>query len=156
MKTAPRLLLPTILSLLAPLLSTGATACTPAPKGTPIGFDVVAGDWQGPGVSMQISEAGVIKYENTRGTRTEITGLPIAALTSTGFDVSLFGFGTHFSIEALPHDVDGVRKMTVDGIEYTDHAAEAATPADNDSSHDKPSGLPPAATVVSPTLDVER
>ncbi|HEY1097955.1 MAG TPA: hypothetical protein VGF99_03465 [Myxococcota bacterium] len=94
-----------------------------SPPGTPIDVSTIAGVWQGDGIALTITDDGTVHYMKSTGGNTSLKGLPLSDLTSTGFDVAVFGIGTHFVIDALPYQVGDATKMRVDGFELTKRTA---------------------------------
>ncbi len=79
-----------------------------------------AGNWEAEGFELMITKGGGVSYERVRdsGARTEING-PIKAWDGDDFSVGILMMTSTFEVSETPHEVDGVWKMTVDGVELT-------------------------------------
>lgn len=104
-------------------------SCSAPPPGAPLDVSAIAGDWHASGIDLSISPSGMLSYESTRGVRTKLNGVSVSDLTTTGFNAGAFGLNTHFVINALPHDVEGTRRMTIDGNELSEVRGAAPPPA---------------------------
>ncbi len=137
------------LSLLAVAVA-ACVSCSSPPPGAPLPVSAVAGRWTADDVVLDIAESGFVTYENKRGgSRMSMSGTPMKNATTTGFDVGGFGFDSHFVINALPVEVDGVAHMTIDGIVLKKRSAAAAT-ADAAASVDDDEAAPPGTPVPAP------
>lgn len=77
------------------------------------------GEWRSSEMVLLILKDGSVRYERLKGGgTTEITG-PIRGFQGDDFVVGLPLINTTFVVSQPPHEVDGVWKMTVDGVTLT-------------------------------------
>jgi hypothetical protein len=89
------------------------------------GIDVPAeksaylGQWNADGMSLLITKDGSVSYKRMqKGASTSIDA-PLKAFNGDNFDVGIGPMTTTFTVSSPPHEVDGVWKMTVDGVELS-------------------------------------
>ncbi|MBI5160236.1 MAG: hypothetical protein HY996_02280 [Micrococcales bacterium] len=79
----------------------------------------LVGIWASPEMLLSVSPQGMVEYRrSTGGTNRSVTA-PIASVGPAAFDVGVMGMTTTFQVQVPPHDVAGVSRMTVDGVELT-------------------------------------
>lgn len=101
-------------SLLAFALALGLAAC-----GKPVPPEKAAfvGEWQRPDMYLLITQDGSVKYKRLKaGATVEVNG-PLQGFEGDDFSVGLGSMSTKFKVNQPPREVDGVWKMTVDGVE---------------------------------------
>lgn len=77
------------------------------------------GHWQGDGVLLVIRADGHADYARVReGRRTSIEG-PAHSFTQRGFKIGIGPLSAGFKVQSPPTAVDGVWRMTVDGVVLT-------------------------------------
>ena len=115
--------------LLAMALAMLSACAKPLP---PERLDYV-GRWRGPGVELLIRGDGHIAYKRSSGGSSTSIEAPIQAFEGDDFTVGIGPLGTRFDVTAPPREIDGVWRMTVDGVELirSDEPLEK-TPEDND------------------------
>jgi hypothetical protein len=74
------------------------------------------GDWQSPNMSLKITQDGNVVYHRVRGNATTSIDAPIKDFIGNDFEVGISSITTTFVVSSLPHQEDGVWKMTVDGV----------------------------------------
>ncbi len=107
-----RLISATLLSLVLV-----ASAC----KGQPLPADKAefAGHWRGGGIDLVIQPEGHVSYEKSEGKgHVEVSG-PLRGWVGNDFVVGVMVVKTTFKVNTAPHQVDGVWRMTMDGVELT-------------------------------------
>lgn len=80
---------------------------------------LLVGIWASPGMLLSVSPQGMVEYRRSTGGTTRSVSAPIASVGPASFDVGVMGVNTTFQIQVPPHDVGGVSRMTVDGVELT-------------------------------------
>jgi hypothetical protein len=91
------------------------TACFDKPL--PADKKSYAGEWQGAGMTLIITDAGRIKYKRVKGRVTTEIDSPIAEFQGNDFTVGLAPVITTFKVTKPPYQDDGQWKMVVDGLE---------------------------------------
>jgi hypothetical protein len=77
------------------------------------------GQWKADGMSLLITRDGSIAYKRIqKGASTSIDA-PLKAFHGDDFDVGIGPMTTTFTVSSPPREIDGVWKMTVDGVELT-------------------------------------
>jgi len=77
------------------------------------------GEWKAPGMTLLITQDGSVQYERIQGgAKTSVTG-PIQKYEGNDFSVGIGFLSTTFVVSKPPHQVAGVWKMVVDGVELT-------------------------------------
>ena len=99
--------------LLAPL-ALGLAACGGPPPEVPNAY---VGDWQAKNMRLAISRDGMVSYERQDGKKSASVNAPIKRFDGDNFIVGVGPFSTTFVVSSPPRNVDGVWKMTVDGVE---------------------------------------
>lgn len=98
------------------LLLLALAACT---RPVPVDQRDYIGHWQGEGVLLVIQANGHADYARARDNRrTSIEG-PAHSFTTTGFRIGIGPLSARFKVQSPPTEVDGVWRMTVDGVELT-------------------------------------
>lgn len=98
------------------LLALLLTACgkpVPADKAAYVGY------WQGPGMALQIAQDGSVNYKRVKGAQTTTINAPLQGFKGDNFDVGVGSLVTTFVVGTPPHEVNGQRRMVVDGVELT-------------------------------------
>lgn len=107
-----------LLTLAATLAATLSACCC---QGQPVPEDKLdyVGHWTGDGMMLDISSAGYVNYERSRGAgKTSVNG-PIQKFTDTEIEVGVGFITTTFKIDKPPkHNKKGWH-MTVDGVELS-------------------------------------
>ncbi len=77
------------------------------------------GEWQSREMGLLILADGSVAYKRLKsGATTSING-PLKEFIGDDFTVGALFFTTTFKVSQPPHEVDGVWKMTVDGVTLT-------------------------------------
>ena len=98
------------------LLLLALAACA---KPLPVDKQDYVGHWQGEGVRLVIRADGQASYEKVKeNRRTSING-PAHTFTTRGFRIGLGPLSARFRVNAPPKQVEGVWRMTVDGVPLT-------------------------------------
>lgn len=102
--------------LLAVALILGLAAC-----GKPVPPEKAAyvGEWQRPEMYLLITQDGSVRYKRLKGGGTTEVNGPLQGFEGDDFSVGLGSMSTKFKVSRPPHQVEGVWKMTVDGLELT-------------------------------------
>jgi hypothetical protein len=77
------------------------------------------GYWQGPGMTLSITQEGRIEYKRVEGGSSKSISAPLQGFHGDDFDAGLGPMSTTFKVTAPPHQEGGAMKMTVDGVELT-------------------------------------
>ncbi|GHA13904.1 hypothetical protein GCM10008090_24600 [Arenicella chitinivorans] len=77
------------------------------------------GQWQGTGMELLILKDGTVAYERIKGGGSTSVNAPLKEFVGDDFTVGILFMTTTFDVSSPPHEVDGVWKMTVDGVELT-------------------------------------
>jgi hypothetical protein len=85
------------------------------------------GLWRAPQMTLLITQDGSVKYERIEGGVTKSVSGPLKGFNGNNFDVGLGPFSTTFVVASPPHQDGEVTKMTVDGVELTKVAEQAAS-----------------------------
>lgn len=101
--------------LVATLLILIAACSKPVP---PAQKDYI-GLWEANEMRLLITADGTLDYKRVQGGGSTSINAPIQEFTSTGFTAGLGPLKTEFKVTQPPHAVEGVWKMTVDGVELT-------------------------------------
>ena len=111
MKTRTRLLLLAFL----PVVLTLSGCANPLPPDKM----AYAGQWQGSGMWLLITQGGRVEYERTNGNaKTAVSG-PIQKFEGNNFSVGVGFLSTTFVVSKPPYRDRGVWKMVVDEVELT-------------------------------------
>lgn len=77
------------------------------------------GYWAGEGMTLQISRDGRVTFKRFKqGASTKIDA-PLKAFIGDDFEVGIGPMATVFEVSSPPREIDGVWRMTVDGVELT-------------------------------------
>ncbi len=77
------------------------------------------GQWESDGMTLLITQDGSVSYKRLKeGASTKINA-PLKAFHDDDFDVGIGPMTTTFKVSSPPREVDGLWKMTVDGVELT-------------------------------------
>ena len=122
---------------LAMLLSMALILLSACAKPLPPERQDYVGHWRGPGVELLIRGDGHIAYKRSKGGASTSIEAPIQAFEGDDFTVGIGPLGTRFDVTAPPREIDGVWRMTVDGVELirSDEPLEKApeeTPGNSD------------------------
>ena len=77
------------------------------------------GAWNGPEMTLTISQNGNIKYKRVKGKVSTSLDAPLQEFTNDGFIVGIAFFTTTFIVSEKPHRVDGQWQMMVDDVLLT-------------------------------------
>lgn len=77
------------------------------------------GEWRGMGMYLLILQDGSVKYERVKGGGNVSINAPLKAFDGDDFIVGVAFMTTTFDVTVPPHEVGGVWKMVVDGVELT-------------------------------------
>ena len=77
------------------------------------------GEWKAEGMSLLITRDGSIDYRRLRKGASTSINAPLKAFHGDDFDVGIGPMTTTFRVSSPPRQIDGVWKMTVDGVELT-------------------------------------
>jgi hypothetical protein len=77
------------------------------------------GLWEAPEMRLLITADGSLDYKRIKGGGSTSINAPIQEFTANGFSAGLGPLKTDFKVSQRPHAVDGVWRMTVDGVELT-------------------------------------
>lgn len=77
------------------------------------------GYWQGPGMALQITSDGHVRYKRVKGSQTTSIDAPLQGFAGDNFDVGVGSLVTTFVVSTPPHEVNGQQRMVVDGVELT-------------------------------------
>ena len=101
---------------LALVLALVLAACA---KPVPAEKSAYVGEWTRPEMYLLITQDGSVRYKRLKaGATVEVNG-PLQGFEGDGFSVGIAALTTKFKVDRPPHQVDGVWKMTVDGVELT-------------------------------------
>jgi hypothetical protein len=116
--------------LLIVALTSLLVACA---KPLPAGREAYAGEWKGGSISLVIMPGGRVVYERKEGNMSKSLDAPLKEFKGDNFIVGVGFMNTEFVVASPPHEVAGVWKMTVDGVELT-RTSDIAPDAENDGS----------------------
>lgn len=77
------------------------------------------GDWQSKEMGLLILADGTVAYKRLKGGSSTSVNGPLMEFIGDDFTVGVLFMTTTFDVSSPPHEVDGVWKMTVDGVELT-------------------------------------
>ncbi len=103
----------TVLSLLVVLALSACNKPLPAERAA------YAGQWNGPQVSLLITQDGMVDYKTVDGGVNKSINAPIKEFSGNDMVVGVGPMSTTFKIAAPPQQVGEAWKMTVDGVELT-------------------------------------
>ncbi|MFT3806675.1 hypothetical protein [Arenimonas sp.] len=106
----------TLRAFLAMLLLALLTACS---KPVPEAQKDYVGLWEANEMRLLITADGTLDYKRVQGGGSTSINAPIQEFTASGFSAGLGPLKTEFKVGQAPHQVEGVWKMTVDGVELT-------------------------------------
>jgi len=75
------------------------------------------GEWRAPDMRLAITLEGNVQYERRKGSNTTRISAPIQRYDGNDFIVGFGPIRTKFVVSTPPHQVGGVWKMVVDGVE---------------------------------------
>ena len=101
--------------LAAALVAVGCGQPVPADKAAYVGRWVS----ETPEMSLLILQEGRVEYLRKEGSSSTSISAPIQGYFGNDFDVGLGFMNTRFVVSEPPHQVEGVWKMTVDGVVLT-------------------------------------
>ena len=85
----------------------------------PLTQSAYVGRWEADGMFLLITRDGSVAYRRWRkGASTKIQA-PLKAFHGDDFEVGIGPMTTTFKVSSPPREVDGVWRMTVDGVELT-------------------------------------
>lgn len=93
-----------------------AVACS---KPVPPAQKNYIGLWEAAEMRLLITADGTLDYKRVQGGGSTSINAPIQEFTASGFTAGLGPLKTEFKVGQAPHEVEGVWKMTVDGVELT-------------------------------------
>ena len=76
-----------------------------------------AGHWRGEGMSLSIGADGRVVYKRSKGSSSTSIDAPLQRFEGDDFFVGIGPLDTRFEVSSPPREVDGVWRMTVDGVE---------------------------------------
>ncbi len=77
------------------------------------------GVWTSATIGLQITKDGKVNYKKVEGTTNTSINAPIQKFIGNNFEVGALGITTVFVVSKIPHEEEGVWKMTVDNVELT-------------------------------------
>ena len=99
------------LTFLLAVLLAGCGKPVPPEKSTYVG------EWKSPQMVILITQDGSVAYKRLKaGTTTSING-PLKGFVGNNFTVGVGPVETTFEVSSIPHQEDGVWKITIDGVE---------------------------------------
>lgn len=104
-----RLLVPTLLLVL--LAACGIEV--------PQAKSAYVGHWEAEGMTLQINRDGRVSYKRFRKGASSKIDAPLKAFHGDDFEVGVGPMTTMFRVSSPPREIDGVWRMTVDGVELT-------------------------------------
>ena len=75
------------------------------------------GYWQSEQMAIQIFADGNVSYKRVNGNATTSVDGPLKEFVGDDFVVGVLFMTTTFNVSSPPEEIDGVWKMTVDGVE---------------------------------------
>lgn len=105
--------------ILAPIVLSAALLLAACAKPLPPEQQDFVGLWEAPEMRLLITADGSLDYKRIKGGGSTSINAPIQGFTASGFTAGLGPLKTEFKVSQRPHLVDGVWKMTVDGVELT-------------------------------------
>ena len=103
----------TLIPILLAVLLAACGVAVPAEKAAYVG------EWKSEGMSLLITRDGSIRYQRMRKGASTSINAPLKAFRGDDFDVGIGPMTTTFTVSSPPRQVDGIWKMTVDGVELT-------------------------------------
>ncbi|WP_246128667.1 hypothetical protein [Pleionea sediminis] len=77
------------------------------------------GEWQSNEMSLLILADGSVSYKRLKNGGSVSVNGPLKKFEGDNFIVGFLFFTTTFEVTTPPHEIDGIWKMTVDGVELT-------------------------------------
>lgn len=77
------------------------------------------GEWQSNEMALLILADGTVAYKRLKGGGTTSVNGPLKEFQGDNFIVGFAFLTTTFKVTKAPHEIDGVWKMTVDGVSLT-------------------------------------
>lgn len=77
------------------------------------------GDWQSKEMGLLILADGTVAYKRLKGGGSTSVNGPLKEFIGDDFDVGILFLTTTFDVSEPPHEVGGIWKMTVDGVQLT-------------------------------------
>lgn len=77
------------------------------------------GEWRAVGMELVITADGSVEYERSSGGISKSVNGPIKEFRGDDFVVGILFLTTTFEVSETPHQVGGMWKMVVDGVELT-------------------------------------
>lgn len=77
------------------------------------------GRWEADGMSLLITRDGSVSYKRLRKGASIKMDAPLKAFHGDDFEVGIGPMTTSFRVSSPPRKIDGVWRMTVDGVELT-------------------------------------
>jgi hypothetical protein len=112
------------LSLLAILLVLLLCACA---QPLPAERQHYVGQWRGDGMELSIGADGRVVYKRSKGASSTSIDAPLQRFEGDDFFVGIGPLDTRFEVSSPPREVDGVWRMTVDGVELVRHGSPPVT-----------------------------
>jgi hypothetical protein len=77
------------------------------------------GEWRSKEMGLLILADGTVAYKRLKGGGTTSVNGPLKEFVGDDFVVGVLFMTTTFDVSEPPHEVDGMWKMTVDGVQLT-------------------------------------
>jgi hypothetical protein len=77
------------------------------------------GEWHSPTISLLITQNGNVVYNRVEGNESISIDAPLKGFIGNDFEVGISLITTVFVVSVVPHQENGLWKMTVDGNELT-------------------------------------
>ncbi|MFQ3589157.1 MAG: hypothetical protein SNJ67_02455 [Chloracidobacterium sp.] len=90
------------------------------------------GNWQGDGVTLNISGDGKVNWRSQKGNASKsVENLPIQRFIGDDFEVGVGPFTTRFTVQSAPKMIAGRWTMTIEGTTVTRDGGGGSTPDDS-------------------------
>jgi hypothetical protein len=77
------------------------------------------GNWTSPQMAILITQDGSVAYRRLNSGITTSINAPLKKFVGNNFIVGVGPVETTFEVTAVPHQIDGNWKMTIDGVELS-------------------------------------
>ena len=75
------------------------------------------GEWKAPQMTILITQDGSVAYKRLKAGATTSINAPLKKFVGNNFVVGIGPMETTFEVSAIPHQQNGIWKMTIDGVE---------------------------------------